>query len=231
MAIDSKTVNKEIRARIRPALEEAGFSAFTGRNSWRYAPDRIDVVNFQSFNSYNARVIGCTTYSFSVNLASYLPWIPRSGPREIKEVRGRLRPDEWECPLRGRLFRGFAQPELDRREIWYIDPQAKYLDQAIEDVRDCLLAQGLSWFDQFSDVHAILRIFRHEDMSDGLWGFGRNPSPMRSYLIGYSALQAGDRALAQKELRRALESGCFKSAAPLLEQALSDASTSQSNQA
>lgn len=223
--MDSKAVNKEIRARIRPVLKEAGFSAFTGRNSWRYAEDRIDVVNFQSFNSYNASVIGCTTYSFSVNLASYLPWVPRQYPREIKEVRGLLRPDEWECPLRGRLFRGFAQPELDRRDIWYIDPKAKYLEQAVEDVRQRILAQGLDWFDQFADTPSILRIFCETDPSDVLWGFGGNPSPNRSYLIGYSALRAGDKALARAHLRKALESGCFDRVGPALEQALSEAST------
>jgi len=56
--MDSKEVNKQIRAVIRPVLKAQGFARFTARDSWRFHDDRIDVVNFQSFNSYLAGTIG-----------------------------------------------------------------------------------------------------------------------------------------------------------------------------
>jgi hypothetical protein len=70
--MDSKSVNKEIRQTIWPLLREAGFWRFSSRSAWRHAESRVEVLNFQSFNSYNAGVLGCTTYSFSVNLGVFL---------------------------------------------------------------------------------------------------------------------------------------------------------------
>lgn len=47
--MDSKLVSAELRVQVRPVLKAAGFSRFTDRTAWRYADDRVDVVNFQSF--------------------------------------------------------------------------------------------------------------------------------------------------------------------------------------
>ena len=71
---------------------------------WRHHHDRIDVVNFQSFNSYQAAVIGCTTYSFGVNLGCYLLSIPYPiWAVHIKGKSGQLLPDESQCHIRGRF--------------------------------------------------------------------------------------------------------------------------------
>jgi hypothetical protein len=43
-----------------------------------------------------------------------------------------------------------------------------------------------------------------------LWGFGRNPSPIRHYFTGYLALKLGRREMARQHLTEALASGCFK---------------------
>src|ERR1700756_4978391 len=68
LPLDSSIVNREIKSAIRPLLQAAGFTQFTTRTGWRYAGEKIDVVNFQSFNSYLASSLGCTTYSFCINL-------------------------------------------------------------------------------------------------------------------------------------------------------------------
>ena len=65
--IDSRTVNKCIKQRIWPLLRIAGFEKFNSRNAWRFG-NVFWVVNFQSFNRYNATVLGCTTFSFAINL-------------------------------------------------------------------------------------------------------------------------------------------------------------------
>lgn len=73
--MDSKVVNRAIKANVWPMLKEHGFGHFTTRTAWRHDHDRIDVINFQSFNSYQASVIGCTTYSFALRLGSQgLAW-------------------------------------------------------------------------------------------------------------------------------------------------------------
>ena len=51
----SKQVTKEINSVIRPILKANGFKKFSGRTYWRYESDRIDVLNIQSFNSYNEK--------------------------------------------------------------------------------------------------------------------------------------------------------------------------------
>ncbi len=68
LQMDSKVVNKAIRDVIRPFLKENEFTKFTGRDSWRVKKDTIEVINFQSFNSYNADILGVTSFSFGVNL-------------------------------------------------------------------------------------------------------------------------------------------------------------------
>src|SRR5262245_41395549 len=126
--MDSKIVNAEIRKIIRPVLKDAGFSAFTARTAWRYLDSGIEVVNFQSFNSYCSAGLRCTTYSFSINLGVHLPEVP-SAVRHLEKFKDR--PPEYACHLRGRLLRGFAQKELERKDIWYIDDEGRYLAPAM----------------------------------------------------------------------------------------------------
>ena len=211
--MDGKTVNRIIQKVIHPELYAAGFVRSTSRTFWRTAATRVEVLNFQSFNSYLARVLGCTTYSFGVNLGSFLPEIPPQYEMErIKEAEGKLWPQEYECHLRGHLLRGFSQPELRRRDIWFVDPHGKYLEKAIRDVRGSIIRQAFPWYEGLRDSERVLDILLHkpEDMRR-LWGFGRNPSPLRSYMTGYVALALGRRDLGKQQLLKALDSGCFQS--------------------
>lgn len=216
--MDSKIVSAGIRSEVRPYVKEAGFSKFTGRNSWRFHDDRVEVINFQSFNSYNAGVIGCTTFSFSVNLGVYFRYIPGlyTPAREANEPG--FKPHEYVCHFRGALHRSFAQPELDRRDIWYIDRNGDYLKKALHDVRMALGRDALPWFDRFSNDREVLRTLLEDDVEmQVLWGFGRNPSPIRHYMTGYVARHVGDTKLAGFHLAKAIESGCFKSVRSQLE--------------
>src|SRR5437899_12944946 len=76
--MDSKIVNRETRSHIWPLLRTVGFSVFTARTAWRYSEEQIDVFNFQSFNRYNSDILGVTSFSFCVNLGSYLTYLPRT---------------------------------------------------------------------------------------------------------------------------------------------------------
>ena len=85
-----------------------------------------------------------------------------------------------------------------------------------------ILRDAIPWFDRFLDPSEVLRLLRQDDEDMGkLWGFGRNPSPMRNYLIGYQALVTGDKALALEHLRKVIESGRFKSVAKNIEHEIS----------
>ena len=201
--MDSKAVNKGIKAEVWPLLRDAGFSGFSSRTAWRHRQRQVDVVNFQSFNSYNASVLGCTTYSFSVNLGCYLLEVPESFP-SVKEKGGTPLPEEYQCHFRGRLAKQLRQPEFPDKHIWFVDAEGAYIQAALHDVRMTMSRDALPWFDRLSDRGEVLRILREdEEIMSHLWGFGRQGSPVRQYLTGYVALAAGRHDIARESLQAA----------------------------
>jgi hypothetical protein len=89
--MDSKVVNKAIKKEIFPFLKENGFTEFNSRNALRFSDQQIDIINFQSFNSYLAKGVGCTTYSFAINYDVYYkcyektPWFNGKIPSKSSE--------------------------------------------------------------------------------------------------------------------------------------------------
>lgn len=207
--MDSSIVNREIKSVIRPLLRDAGFTEFTSRTAWRRAAQKIDVVNLQSFNSYLATGVGCTTYSFAVNLGCSFDAIPRSS--RIKRKNGLLRPPEYECDFRRALQKSIEQANLRRKDIWYVDPNGENLATVIADAERAISKIGLPWFEQYSDLNEVLRTLLEEpESNDGTWGFGANPSPRRHFMTGFTALALGKTELAKARIQKALDSGCFK---------------------
>ena len=208
--VDSRVVNKEIRSAIWPLLKHAGFEHFSPRTAWRHLPDQIDVLNFQSYNSYNAGVLGVTTYSFSVNLGCFLTYIPPQWPPKTK---GDLpTPLESECQFRARLHRKIPQPGNPHADIWSISEDGRNLTESLAEVARQIKDVAFSWFEILRDRREVLRILQTEPGEMGkLWGFGRNPSPIRYYLLGYVAHSIGESQLARESLDAAVASGCFNS--------------------
>jgi hypothetical protein len=204
--MDSSHVNRELRAVVRPALQTHGFSAFTSRTAWRYREGRIDVVNFQSFNDYLATGVGCTTFSFTLNLGIYLLDQPPPG-RPLREKGGQARPEEWLCHLRFHPHRTLEQPELGRRDIWYLDPGGRYLEAAVRDARTVILEVGLAWFDRLSTDAVIFALLMSDrDIGeDGTELPGRPGAPVRNLVAGYLAQRMGRFVDAHRLLARALE--------------------------
>ncbi len=180
----------------------------TPRTAWRHTDDTVDVVNFQSFNSYIASVMGVTTFSFSVNFGSYLRYIPPQWPpQKIKE--GIPFPQEYECHFRGGLKRGITQPGIKDEYIWFVSENGRNLDWCINDVVK-MIPIALEWFKQFHDRRKVLQLLTTgEQVMQELWGYGNNPSPIRSYLKGYVALSLNENDLANQNFLDAVESGCF----------------------
>jgi hypothetical protein len=221
--LDSKAVNLAIRSEVRPLLIGVGFGRSTARTFWRYHHDRVDVVNFQSFNSYNAGVLGITTYSFALNLGCYLRYIPNQYPNAPGSERlegDRPQPKEYECQMRGRLNRSYAERACSDAQIWYIDPRGSNLDKALYDARMVLNRDGISWFEQFASPGSVCEILAtREELTGRLWGFGRPGSPIRTYFLGYAAKTAGLHDVAEKNLIHAAGTKSFE---PIRERILSD---------
>jgi len=94
--MDNRKVTRAIGRVVWPALREVGFDSFTGRSAWRYAGKDVDVVNLQSFGGMLADSVGCTSFSFQVNLGVWRPG-DAFGPPRVLDQRGRPRPQEYEC--------------------------------------------------------------------------------------------------------------------------------------
>lgn len=204
--MDRKIVNREIKKAVWPALKDAGFDCFTSRAAWRHNLDSIDVLEIQSFNKYNADVLGVTTFSFGVKLGKFLRYVP---PRWAPKVKDGIQiPSEPEC-----VFRGALLPEVSAAPssgtIWSIDPHGRNLLWCIRDVKT-QLPKAFDWFFRLDDRAEVLRILLEEDEDMHLlWGFGRNPCPVRSYYAGYVALSLGNKAAARSMLQDAVDSKSF----------------------
>jgi hypothetical protein len=218
--MDSSDVNKQIKSVIRPLLQEAGFSQFTARTAWRYSDEKIDVVNFQSFNSYLANAVGCTTYSFSVRLGCSFDAIPRRVRKQKNEC---LRPEEYECHFRLPLQKSIRQPSLKRTDVWYVDAAGKNLDVVVADAKKAILDTGLGWFSRFGDMKEVLRtLLEDSECNESTSGIGANPSPSRHFMTGFIALTMGKKDLARERIKQALDSGCFKEFEPKIHAALEE---------
>ncbi|HZK81234.1 MAG TPA: DUF4304 domain-containing protein [Humisphaera sp.] len=153
----SKDVNKEIRRIVWPALKEAGFTEFTARSAWRRHAFAIDVLNFQSFNSYFASVDGCTTFSFGIELGVYYPPNPKvPWRRELMKPKIAERPAGYDCPARHSLRKTIRQPHYKRKDIWYVEPSGKNIVEVVVNARNVILSRGIPWFDDYDDPRRAL---------------------------------------------------------------------------
>jgi hypothetical protein len=175
------------------------------------------VVNFQSFNSYLAGVIGCTTYSFALNFGCYFPAVPWDS-LPLRQNGSLLLPQEFHCHFRLRFDKSIEQPELKRGDVWLICEDGKYLAETIADASEVILGRAIPWFNQLSGFEFVLDHLMREE--GATWGTGTRSSPKRHYLTGYIALAMGRRDLAAQHLQAALDSGCFKRAEQPLRETL-----------
>jgi hypothetical protein len=139
----------------------------------------VEVVNFQAFGGMDSDSIGCTSFSFRVNLGLWRATDALVPPRE-HDAEGRPRPQEYECePHRFVLQKSLSQPWFrpfasdtsnwpasfrahqaalktvfpsnthDVQDIWFVLADGSNLKECVEDARRALKTQGLSWFDEF----------------------------------------------------------------------------------
>jgi hypothetical protein len=186
--MDSRVVAREIKNEIWPLLQNHSFTKFTSKTAWRYLPEQIHVVNFQSFNSYIADGVGCTTFSFALNLGIYFRAIPFNYPLR-KGYDPSVNPQEYHCHFRHRLLKGIEQPVLPRRDTWYVEPDGSNLLETLADARAVLQHDGLPWFSRFRSLEEVLRLLMEQDELPEV--YATRQSPARKYMIGYIARSLG----------------------------------------
>ncbi|HEX5823745.1 MAG TPA: DUF4304 domain-containing protein, partial [Candidatus Limnocylindrales bacterium] len=207
--IDAKAVNRVLREIVWPDLKRLGFSRRTPRTAWRDRPGAVQVVNFQSFNSYLAEAIGSTTFSFGVNLGVFYPAIAEQTP-VAAFIPDWSRPPEWHCQARKHLGKGIVQPNepaarrwfdprapqpslgswVDRPDVWYVLGDGSNLDIVVNDAHDRITEIGLPWLDRLSDLGEARRRFETVESTELAPGIGDEDyggaigSPNRWYAVG-----------------------------------------------
>jgi hypothetical protein len=194
-SMDSRIVNREIRREVWPALRAQGFQNVTSRRAFRHSPERIWVVDFQSFNSYFSLVDGCTTFSFAVNLAIYIPAL--ADERETPPAK----PHDYDCHLRRKLSKDIQQLNYPRKDIWFVEPSGENLLDVLGDARSVILRDGISWFHRFDNDNEVFRTLTDDDEDEALFGIGSRWSTRRKVLIGRFAVAIGQEELGQRVLR------------------------------
>jgi hypothetical protein len=206
--MDSKVVAKEIKHEIWPLLRREGFTEFSPKTAWRYTPDQIHVVNYQSFSSYLAEGVGCTTFSFALNLGIFFRAIPFEYPVK-KGPDPSVKPQEYHCHFRHRLLKNIEQPILLRRDTWYVEPDGSNLLQCLDDSRTAIEREGLPWFDRFKSLESVLALLMEQEQLPEV--FATRTSPARKRMIGYIARRIGRPDIAEPMIAEAeLEMKTFR---------------------
>ena len=153
--MDSKVVNKLIRSEVWPLLRRLGFSKFDSRTAWRHRGPLVDVVNFQSFNTHLADGLGCTTFSFALNLGVYL-----RGSTFERRVKigpdGNPQPQEYQCSFRAHLKKRTSVDGFAREDIFYVAPDGHTMGAVMDEVLFLLEKEAPSWFAAFSDLGGVV---------------------------------------------------------------------------
>jgi hypothetical protein len=155
LQMDSKAINKLIRSEVWPILREHGFSVFDSRSAFAYTGPFINVVSFQSFNSYLAGSLGCTTFSFTPRLGVYLIGSPRED-RVKRDNAGRLRPFEYECSFRSELRKRTPVDGFTRDDVFYIDANGSTTAQCFQELRYLCAEIAPLWFKTNNDLESLL---------------------------------------------------------------------------
>ena len=201
--MNSTTVNRHIRGVVWPILRDHKFTTFTARSAWRRHELGVDVVNFQSFNRYLADAVGCSTFSFAVNLGISLACIPAD--HTVPTRAGVACPEEYACHIRRRV--NSTLPTLPQHpDIWLVSDDEAQCEATVQASALELVETALPWFDAFRDPAAVYGMMREERQPpDALTQLpGAFGSPIRNIVTGYVALRVGEREQAELHLRQAL---------------------------
>jgi hypothetical protein len=213
--MDSKPVTHKIRQLVWGSLKSRDFDTLTSRSAWRHWNDGIDVVRFRSLRYDIAYGVGCTTFSFTLELGVWLHYqLLSSGP--WLNAHGVAMPPQETCHLqytvgkgiRQSLFHPFGEPGRDRPDIWYVLADGSNVEACVEDAGSRLQSEGLPWLDRMHDPALVLdQLQQPQSWSDGTalgpQGWGRQGSPLHETRVGYTLARLGRTQEARAHLSRA----------------------------
>jgi hypothetical protein len=206
----SRVVKRYIDNEIWPAMRQHGFSRTEGRVAWRTHRDRIDIVEFVTFSSYETQRLRLKPGSFTIEMGCHLKYMvnPIAYPDDVAAMQAE--PSIPACLFRGNLRRPYMKPIGLERHCWPVGVEGVPLERVLSGARQAVLEKGLQWFELLGKPAAVYELLTQRDENMlGLWGFGRPGSPLRVYMLAYAALAAGKMAAARRHMKQALNTGRF----------------------
>ncbi len=175
MTTGNRAVTAALRRRLRPVLREAGFEDFTGRKAWRVEQEVISLVACIGLSAYTAGAIGCTSFSFGVEVGVFF----RVFDRDL------LRPQDYHSTFRAILGKTVRQTLVtpDRPDIWFVAPDGGNLDEVVADAVSVVQHEGFPELRRFSTAELAFDTLLHQDSTEthygeaGLWMPGAPGSP------------------------------------------------------
>ncbi len=118
-----------------------------------------------------AEIHSFPSLSVSVQLGIYYSFLSLDILGRIKvktDKDGRLIPKEWMCHVRNQLFLAnldqthYAKyvhypAELNRRDVWWIEPEGSNLEVVMNDIKLAFLTQGIQWFNDYSQLDYVFQ--------------------------------------------------------------------------
>ena len=142
----------------------------------RLTNQQVDSINFQSFNSYLADGVGCTTYSFAINYNVFYkcyektPWFDSDIP---------TKPSEYIWTEHGRIEKTLNQAKLfhpygkydgkDRDDTWYVKEDGSNLDEVIKNAKENIRSGGLRYFEKKSNLSEVIKEYEKEAQERGMF--------------------------------------------------------------
>ena len=184
-------------------MKDAGFDTFSTRTAWQHLEERTHVVNFQSFNSYMAGGLKCTTFSFGLNLSVLYRAVPFrffNDPEEATDLYHK--PHECYGQFRRHLERKWEQAELDRKDIWFVRADGSNVNEVFDHLVTSVSDEILPWFDYYSDLNNALKTCLSDEGPYRRDLMATMGSPERNRLTGYLAIALGQTEFAAPYLER-----------------------------
>lgn len=159
--IGSPEVNKIIRKILSPVLRANGFDKVKTRNNWGNHDPCIWVLNIRAVGVHSF-----PSMSIGVWLGIYYKFVSPDIPGRLHvktDKDGKLLPEEWMCHVRNHLVLAdlnqtcytkhlLSSAEVNRKDLWWIEPDGSNLEAVINDIKLAFLTQGISWFNNYSNL-------------------------------------------------------------------------------
>lgn len=224
--IDRKSVIRAYEETLMPVLKDNGFDLFgisaptKNPAAWRHREKWVDTFELFFVRPEERRKLATNTMSFSITVGRHFLFIPYIQAELPTSAEGLSLPYSVACELVYSPKKSIKQREVNVKTLWHIDSDGGNLVDVIDDARRVIINDALLWLSQWDDLSVLLRrlLEEHNDDSPLVWqGFGGKGSPLRNFMIGFTALELGQFDLAITHLRQALNSKVFSADARMPE--------------